>query len=153
MPLWLAIVLDIVLVLVFVLIGRGSHGENILSGTLVTAWPFLVGLALGWFASLGWRRPAALWPTGVVVWAGTVVFGMLFRVVSGQGVATSFVIVAGIVLAVFLIGWRAIALVVVSRFVRRGGTRSHDAATQGATDATSTDASSTDATSTDPTRR
>lgn len=118
-PVWAAAVLDVVLVLAFVLIGRGSHGENVLAGALVTFWPFLVGLAVGWIACLAWRRPAALWPTGVVVWAATLVLGMLLRVVSSQGIAVSFVIVAGVVLAVFLIGWRAIALAVTALRARR----------------------------------
>src|SRR6185437_4860450 len=104
-PIWLAAVLDVVLVLGFVLIGRGSHGENVLAGAVVTFWPFLVGLVVGWLASLAWRRPSAVWPAGVIVWAATLVVGMLLRVVSSQGVAVSFVIVAAVVLAVFLIGW------------------------------------------------
>lgn len=115
----LAAVLDVVLVLAFVLIGRGSHGENVLGGSLVTFWPFASGLVIGWLVSLAWRRPIALWPTGVVVWISTLVIGMLLRVVSGQGIAVSFVIVAGVVLAVFLIGWRAIAALIVSWRRRR----------------------------------
>jgi hypothetical protein len=37
---------------------------------------------------------------------------MLLRVASNQGVQLSFVIVASVVLGVFLLGWRAIALLV-----------------------------------------
>lgn len=118
-PVWLAVVLDVALVLLFVLIGRGSHGENVLAGALVTFWPFFAGLVAGWLVCLAWRRPGALWPTGVVVWAATLVLGMLLRVVSGQGIAVSFVIVAGVVLAVFLVGWRAIALAVSAARARR----------------------------------
>ncbi|MHA7986830.1 DUF3054 domain-containing protein [Rathayibacter sp. CAU 1779] len=116
----IAAVLDLVLVLVFVLIGRGSHGENVIGGALVTFWPFAVGAIVGWLAALAWRRPFALWPTGVIVWLATLVVGMLLRVVSGQGIAVSFVIVAAIVLAVFLIGWRAVALAVRAITARRG---------------------------------
>lgn len=119
MPLWLAILIDAALVLVFVLIGRGSHGENVLAGALVTFWPFLVGLVVGWLLVVALRRPAALWPTGVVVWAATLVLGMVLRVVSSQGIAVSFVIVAAVVLAVFLLGWRAIALAVAAVRSRR----------------------------------
>jgi hypothetical protein len=64
-----------------------------------------------------------VWLTGVVVWAATLVVGMLLRVVSGQGIASSFVVVAAIVLAVFLIGWRAAALL-----VRRVASRRRDRA-------------------------
>ncbi|MGQ4598037.1 DUF3054 family protein [Nocardia sp. R6R-6] len=62
----------------------------------------------------------ALWPSGVVVWVSTLVGGMLLRVVSGQGTAVSFVLVAGVVLALFLLGWRAaLPAVSRSRFRRR----------------------------------
>jgi hypothetical protein len=119
----LAAVIDVVLVLAFVLIGRGSHGENVVGGALVTFWPFGAGLVVGWLACAAWRRPQAVWLTGVVVWAAILVVGMLLRVVSGQGIASSFVVVAAIVLAVFLIGWRAAALL-----VRRVASRRRDRA-------------------------
>jgi hypothetical protein len=118
-----AAVLDVVLVLAFVLIGRGSHGENVVAGALTTFWPFAVGLLVGWLATIALRRPLALWPTGVIVWLATLVVGMLLRVVSGQGIAVSFVIVATVVLAVFLIGWRAVALLVQRLAARRRSNR------------------------------
>ena len=97
------------LVLVFVLIGRAGHGEDPV-GTLNTLWPFLVGLAVGWVARRAWRSPRRIVWTGLGVWIATVVVGMLLRIVSDQSVQLSFVIVATIVLAVFLLGWRAIAI-------------------------------------------
>lgn len=107
----LAAVIDAVLIVVFVAIGRRSHDEDgALVGFLITAWPFLTGAAIGWLAARAWRRPLAVWPTGVVVWVAAVVLGMLLRLVSGQGVQPSFVIVTAIVLAAFLVGWRALAL-------------------------------------------
>jgi hypothetical protein len=109
-----AAVADVLLVLTFVLIGRGSHDEGFsVAGALNTFWPFLAGLAVGWLVTLGWMRPRAILPTGVVVWASTLIVGMLLRWASAQGVAVSFVIVAALVLAVFLIGWRAVAGLVV----------------------------------------
>lgn len=109
-------VIDVVLVLVFVLIGRGSHDEGFtLLGTLITVWPFLVALAVGWVVMRAWRSPRAVAWTGVGIWVVTVAVGMLLRVVSGQGTAPSFVIVATIVLGVFLVGWRALARVVARR--------------------------------------
>ncbi|WP_346769164.1 DUF3054 domain-containing protein [Planctomonas sp. JC2975] len=116
----IAAVIDVVLVLVFVLIGRGSHGENVIGGALVTFWPFAVGTLVGWLVSRAWKAPFALWPTGVIVWLATLVVGMLLRVASAQGIAVSFVIVAAVVLAVFLIGWRAAALAVRAIAARRG---------------------------------
>ncbi|UOT05565.1 DUF3054 domain-containing protein [Rhodococcus opacus] len=109
-----ALALDVVLVIVFCAIGRRSHDEaNALTGLATTAWPFLTGLAVGWLATVALYRDKfdafLIVPTGIVVWLSTLVVGMLLRVVSGQGTAFSFVLVAGTVLAVFLLGWRAVA--------------------------------------------
>ncbi len=103
-------VLDAGLVIVFAALGRASHAEdNPVLGALTTAWPFLVGLGLGW-ALVRWR--SRHWPlsvgNGVAVWLCTLVGGMLLRAATGQGTAASFVAVAGLVLALFLIGWRGI---------------------------------------------
>ena len=105
----IALPIDAVLVLVFVLIGRASHDENPVLGALVTFWPFAVGLVVGWLVARAWRAPLAVVRTGLPVWAVTVVVGMLLRVVSGQGVQPSFVVVTAVVLAAFLVGWRALA--------------------------------------------
>src|SRR5512133_3872044 len=96
----LAAGLDAALVLLFVLIGRASHGEG-LWGVLVTWWPFLAGLAVGWLVLRAWRHPVRLVWTGVGIWLITVLVGMLLRVASGQGVQLSFVIVTVIVLGLF----------------------------------------------------
>ncbi|EME16623.1 DUF3054 domain-containing protein [Rhodococcus triatomae] len=107
------LVVDVVLVVVFCAIGRRSHDEaNAVTGLLTTAWPFLAGLALGWIVNEALYRnkslPASVVPAGIVIWLCTLVGGMVLRVVSGQGTAFSFVLVAGTVLAVFLLGWRAL---------------------------------------------
>lgn len=110
----LAVVLDVACVLVFVIIGRASHGEGLI-GVASTAWPFLAGLACGWLATVGlataglagraWQ-PFGLWPAGVGAWLGAVALGMLFRVVSGQSTAPAFIGVALTFLGLFLLGWR-----------------------------------------------
>src|SRR5438552_8597751 len=104
----LAVVLDVCCVLVFVIIGRESHGEG-LAGLASTAWPFLAGLAGGWLAARAWRQPFRLWPSGVSAWMGAVALGMVFRVVSGQGTALAFIGVALAFLGLFLLGWRLLA--------------------------------------------
>jgi hypothetical protein len=102
-----SLAVDIACVLLFCAIGRRSHAEGItLAGVAQTAWPFLSGTAAGWLLSRGWRRPTALVPTGVTVWVATVIVGMLLRKASAQGVAASFVVVASLVTAVLLLGWR-----------------------------------------------
>ncbi|MBF6328960.1 DUF3054 domain-containing protein [Nocardia transvalensis] len=111
-------VIDALLVIVFCAIGRRSHSEAVLAGLLRTVWPFGTGLIIGWLLGL-WiftrgefaaavRRfdGRVLWPTGVVVWLSTLIGGMVLRVISGQGIAFSFVLVAATVLALFLLGWR-----------------------------------------------
>jgi hypothetical protein len=53
-----ALLIDVAATLVFVLIGRGSHNEDpTLTGLLVTWWPFLAALAVGWVGTVAWRRP------------------------------------------------------------------------------------------------
>lgn len=105
--------LDVLLVVIFAVTGRASHAEVLdVPGVWSTAWPFLVGLALSWAATRAWRRPlGVVWP-GLVLWVGTVGIGMLLRLVTGDGAAVPFIIVATITLAVFLLGWRGIAALV-----------------------------------------
>lgn len=115
-----AALIDVVLTLVFVLIGRSSHAEGItLSGTLTTWWPFLAGLAIGWAATAGWLKPMSIARTGIGVWLVTVAAGMLLRVISGQGTAVSFIIVALVAVGVLLLGWRAAAIPFLRRSRRK----------------------------------
>lgn len=111
-----AVAVDVVCVLVFCALGRRNHDEGITAaGVAHTAWPFLSGTAAGWLIARGWRAPVALAPTGVTVWLATVVIGMLLRKASSQGVAPSFVVVATVVTAALLLGWRGGLLAVVRR--------------------------------------
>lgn len=112
MPAVRAFLADVVCVIVFCTIGRRSHAEGLtVWGVAETAWPFLAGTALGWLASRGWRRPTDLAPTGLAVWASTVIVGMSLRKASSQGTAISFVVVASVVTATLLLGWRLVARV------------------------------------------
>jgi hypothetical protein len=106
----IAVGLDVVCVLLFVLIGRASHSEGeTLSGLARTAWPFLAGLLVGWAAVLASRRSGARPGAGVGIWLVTVAAGMVLRAVSGQGVAVVFVFVALVFLGLFMLGWRLVA--------------------------------------------
>lgn len=96
--------------LVFVLIGRASHEEAAsLGGFATTAWPFLVGLALGWGVTRAWREPFGFLPVGVGIWVMTVAAGMVLRALSGQGTAVAFIVVATVFTGVTLLGWRLVA--------------------------------------------
>ena len=111
----LAALADIVGVLLFCTVGRRSHAEGLtVAGVAETAWPFLVGAAVGWLLSRAWQRPTAIVPTGVVVWLCTVVVGMVLRKATSAGIAVSFVIVALAATAVMLLGWR-VALAALRR--------------------------------------
>lgn len=101
---------DVCCVAAFVVIGRASHTEGeTLAGLARTAWPFLAGLAVGWLVTRAWRQPAAVLGAGAGVWLSTVALGMVLRVVSGQGTAVAFVLVALVFLGLFMLGWRLVA--------------------------------------------
>jgi ribose/xylose/arabinose/galactoside ABC-type transport system permease subunit len=125
-----ALVADVLLVVAFAAAGRASHRESdALLGAVTTAGPFLVGTACGWGLVRVLRRR---WPldlsAGVTVWFATLVIGMVLRRATGQGTAVSFVVVAAVVLAVFLLGWRAVAGVFDRRRAARGRQASRDLA-------------------------
>jgi peptidoglycan/LPS O-acetylase OafA/YrhL len=112
---------DVICVLLFAIVGRSSHAEaNDLRGVLQTAWPFLVGCAVGLAVSRSWRRPVSL-RTGVIVWLCTVVGGISLRLASGDTAQLPFVVVATLTLALLLVGWRALL-----RLVQRARSRHVD---------------------------
>jgi len=111
-----AAVVDAAVVVLFVLIGRSSHGEpNTLIDVVTTLWPFAASLALEWIVARAWQMPVAPLRTGVGVWAITVAAGMALRALSGGGIAVSFIVVASLFLSAGLIGWRVVATLVLSR--------------------------------------
>lgn len=116
-----AFIVDAVLVLVFAMIGRASHGESA-AGFLLTAWPFIVALLVGHVvAALLPARPRRPWSLawGAVVWLVTVVGGLLLRIAGGDTAQIAFIIVTTLVLGVFLVGWRAVAALLRKRAGRR----------------------------------
>lgn len=104
----IAFLLDMCLVLVFSVLGRQAHAEALtLAGTFETAWPFLAGLALGWALLMMWKRPLSIvWSLALV--AITVGAGMLLRLLTDQGTATAFILVATGMTLLFLVGWRLV---------------------------------------------
>ncbi|MBC9823423.1 DUF3054 domain-containing protein [Terrabacter sp. MAHUQ-38] len=117
----IAFAIDVLLIIVFAVVGRASHGEsNAVVGVLSTAVPFLAGTATGWLVVRVMRRT---WPVdvapGVTVWFATLVVGMVMRHAVGAGTAASFIVVASLVLAAFLLGWRALGAYAVRRFSAR----------------------------------
>jgi hypothetical protein len=119
MPVGVAVALDVAFVVLFAAVGRATTsggtsrfaGEgDALRGVLLTAWPFVAGAVVGWVLVrlLSHRWPVDVGP-GISVVLCTVLVGMLLRVVTGQGTAPTFVLVATLVLAVLLLGWRFVA--------------------------------------------
>jgi Protein of unknown function (DUF3054) len=104
----IAVPADAVVVLLFVVIGRSNHHESTgLHGIWHTAWPFLLGTALGLALTAYARIAPTTIRAGIRVWVWTVVVGLVVRSASGGGTAPAFVAVAAIVLGAFLVGWRA----------------------------------------------
>lgn len=114
---WIAyFAIDVVLVLLFALSGRQSHEHSLtVLGVLQTAAPFLISLTILTMLSRPWANHSRLWPTGVLVWLGTVALGLSFRVLFGGTAAVPFIIVATIVLGVFLLGRRVITTLIERR--------------------------------------
>ena len=114
---------DALLIMLFAAIGRDAHARgDVLTGVLLTAWPFLTGAAVAWVVLRLWRGPLALWPAGVAVWLGAVGIGMALRAATGQTVVLPVVILALISLAVLLLGYRLLVLGVLRlRGSRRQG--------------------------------
>ena len=102
--------LDLVVVVVFVVIGRHTHDHGVnLSGVASTMWPFVVGLVVGW----GWvalrHGTGATLREGAQIAVTTVVFGMVLRVFVGQGTVPAFIAVACVFLGGAMLGWRLVA--------------------------------------------
>jgi len=115
-----AVALDVILVLIFATMGRNSHelGMTFL-GVLATAWPFLVGLAVMWAVLRAWHNPVDPIRTGVPLWVGTVILGMILRIfVTGADFVLPFFLVAAGTIGLMLVGWRAL-----SALIRRGNTK------------------------------
>ena len=104
-----AFIIDLLLVLLFVAIGRNTHEDGFsLSGMTSTTWPFAVGLVAGWLVIVLTHRDATTKSSGTIIAIWTVTMGMILRVISGQGTALSFVIVALVFLSLFFVGWRTL---------------------------------------------
>ena len=109
-------VIDVVLIILFATLGRREHEHGLgLGGILLTALPFLIAYVIMTLVSKPWLTINKLWPSGILVWLGTVAIGLVVRIMMGKTAAFSFVIVTLIVLGVFLIGRRAVTSWIAKR--------------------------------------
>lgn len=116
----MSLLADLVIVLVFVVIGRATHDHGVyLRGVLSTAWPFVAGLAIGWLAIRATNRSGTRPRDGGIICLYTVVVGMTLRVVAGQGTAFAFILVALGFLGALMIGWRVLVIAMRRRLTQR----------------------------------
>jgi hypothetical protein len=120
----LAFVADLAVVAVFVLLGRRTHHEDAgLAGFLRVAWPFAVGLLVGWAVS-GLRHAPLERRRVVVTWVSTVAAGALLRVVVQDRTAKpTFLLVASLFVGAGLFGWRAAVDLWFKKHIARADTR------------------------------
>jgi hypothetical protein len=103
-------VFDFLSVLVFVAIGRSTHDHGIsVSGLASTTWPFGVGVIGGGVVLRTGHHSGKSSVDGLLVALVTVGVGMILRVLTGQGTAFAFIIVAIVFLSAFMLGWRFVA--------------------------------------------
>ena len=103
----LGIVLDLVVLVVFVGIGRTTHDHGVsLTGMASTLWPFVVGMAIGWMALRVVNRSGTSKADGALMTLATVSVGMILRVIAGQGTALAFIVVAVCFLGALMLVWR-----------------------------------------------
>jgi len=106
---WIAFGADLLVLVVFVLVGRRSHDEGSgVEGFLRVWWPFAVGLMVATIASGTWRAPLE-WRRAIVAWLVTVALGMTLRIaVQGRDFKPTFVIVTTVFVGAGMLGWRGL---------------------------------------------
>ena len=114
-------ILDTLVVLSFVTIGRDSHGlMNDWGATLEVALPFLLALSVGIGIAMAWMEPMS-WLGGLVIVAVTVIGGLALRkYVFHDGTASIFVWLTAGWMTAWMVGWRLVAALVTRIALRRG---------------------------------
>jgi len=121
---WTVFGADLLVLVVFVLVGRRSHDEGSgLEGFLRVWWPFAVALVVATIVSGTWRAPLE-WRRAIVAWLVTVALGMVLRIaVQGRDFKPTFVIVTTVFVGAGMLGWRAVVRRVAASRVRGKGVR------------------------------
>ena len=81
----IALIVDLILVVLFTIVGHYTHSHNFdPQGLMTTAWPFAAALVLAWLLTAIWDRPISPLATGTGVWAITVLVGLVLRGIDPQ---------------------------------------------------------------------
>lgn len=112
---WVAVVLDALVLVLFVAVGRRSHHEGeALAGFLRVLWPFAVGLVVSAVVTRSRHDPFAS-RRALLTCLGVVVIGMALRIsVQGRELEPSFVAVTTVFVGTLMLGWRAAARRIVA---------------------------------------
>lgn len=115
------LVADLVAVFAFATFARLAHrGDGLalsLEGVLSTYWPFAIGVVVAFIVLVAAKWDGAkVRPAGVTAWVVTVVIGLIIWGVRNSAFPHwSFILVASIMSALLMLGWRAVAGAVVKR--------------------------------------
>lgn len=118
------LILDIVAVFVFAVLARMAHNTPdapfTFPNVVNTFWPFAIGTLIAW--AVIWSRAAAgtafgrQISLGVIVWILTAVAGLaIWGIRHGAIPHWSFMMVATIMSALLILGWRGIANLAISK--------------------------------------
>lgn len=104
---------DIAAIGIFALLARIAHRSEemplTVGGWLSTTWPFALGVLLGWAVVLLTGKDGRRLGGGVMIWLITVIVGLsIWGVKHGQAPHWSFMIVAGSMSALLMLGWRGV---------------------------------------------
>lgn len=135
---WVAFLVDLVVLVVFVAVGRRSH--HLHSGvehSFDVLWPFAVGLVVGWLVTRLDRAPLSL-VRAAGAWVITVGLGMALRInVQDHVFMLAFTIVATLFVGACMLGWRLVWRIGTAAWARR---RSSSKSTSNTASETSTSA-------------
>ena len=101
--------IDVLALALFAILARLAHGGLSLSTWFDAFWPWTAGAIVGWVIIMA-TKLGGLWKQGAVVWVSAILGGMaLWVLVNGRLPHWSFLIVATVMSALLLFGWRGIA--------------------------------------------
>lgn len=108
------LLIDAILIVIFAIIGLTSHSGDVGPVTIArVAFPFLLPYLVLAAAIKPTRLIHNIFPAGLALWALTLVFGPILRIVLFHDTsAPTFILVTAVVLGVFLLGRRSISSLV-----------------------------------------